>query len=122
VDFVGVLREVEKALAFASQDVSGVIEDLDLLLKDLLAKLERHAATSLTRRRVDHRTSGWSASFTVDSSIPRRRRNCFQVYKDIEALWEILSPSAELRDHIQTLKRMAQLTPRLDRVTFDVGR
>ena len=32
-----------------------------------------------------------------------------QAYKDIEALWEILSPSAELRDHIETFKRLAQL-------------
>src|SRR5205814_6861867 len=41
VDFVGVLRELKKALKFDSADVSGVIEDLDLLLKDLLMKLER---------------------------------------------------------------------------------
>jgi type I restriction enzyme R subunit len=32
VDFIGMLRDLNKALAFDSQDVSGVIEDLDLLL------------------------------------------------------------------------------------------
>lgn len=31
IDFVGVLKELNKALAFASADVSGVIEDLELL-------------------------------------------------------------------------------------------
>src|SRR5205814_2791003 len=36
VDFVGVLRELKKALQFDSADVSGLIEDLDLLLKDFL--------------------------------------------------------------------------------------
>lgn len=40
VDFVGVLRELKKALKFDSSDVSGVIEHLDLLLKDLLVMLE----------------------------------------------------------------------------------
>src|SRR5437764_3446573 len=32
VDFVGILKELNKALAFDSDDVSGVIEDLDVLL------------------------------------------------------------------------------------------
>src|SRR5205807_5442367 len=36
VDFVGVLRELKKALQFDSSDVEGVIEDLDLLLRDFL--------------------------------------------------------------------------------------
>jgi hypothetical protein len=47
VDFVGVLRELRKALQFDSSDASGVIEDLDLLLKDFLAKIE----TVLPRQR-----------------------------------------------------------------------
>ena len=41
VDFVGVLRELKKALKFDSSDVSGVIEDLDLLLKDFLEKIAK---------------------------------------------------------------------------------
>jgi Type I site-specific restriction-modification system, R (restriction) subunit and related helicases len=39
VDFVGVLRELKKALQFDSSDVSGVIEDLDVLLQDFLQKI-----------------------------------------------------------------------------------
>src|SRR5215831_14078006 len=40
VDFVGVLGEFKKALQFDRADVSDVIEDLDLLLKDFLEKIE----------------------------------------------------------------------------------
>ena len=39
IDFVSVLRDLKKALKFDSEDVSGVIEDLDLLLADFLAKI-----------------------------------------------------------------------------------
>ena len=39
VDFVGVLRELKKALRFDSSDVSGVIEDIALLLNDFLNKI-----------------------------------------------------------------------------------
>ena len=38
---VGVLRELKKALQFDSSDVSGVIEDLDLLLQDFLGRIEK---------------------------------------------------------------------------------
>lgn len=41
VDFVGVLRELKKALQFDSSDVSGVIEDLDVLLQDCLQRIEQ---------------------------------------------------------------------------------
>lgn len=40
---------------------------------------------------------------------PEARKAFFEAYKDIEALWEILSPSPELRDHIETFKHLAQL-------------
>ncbi len=39
VDFVGVLRDLRNALQFDSSDVSGVIEDLDLLMHDFQDKI-----------------------------------------------------------------------------------
>jgi type I restriction enzyme R subunit len=109
VDFVGVLRELRKALAFDSSDVSGVIEDLDLLLKDLLAKLDR------ARRDFLDAGEGGTEDERLERVVygrflePEARKTFFESYKEIEALWEILSPSAELRDHIETFKRLAQL-------------
>ena len=47
VDFVGVLRELKKALRFDSADVSGVIKDLDLLMKDFLEKIVAAKASYL---------------------------------------------------------------------------
>ncbi len=44
VDFVGVLRELKKALQFDSSDVSGVIEDLDLLMQDFQDKIAQAKA------------------------------------------------------------------------------
>src|SRR3546814_18110349 len=39
IDFIGMLRDLNKALAFDSQDGSGVIEDLDLLLVEYRRRL-----------------------------------------------------------------------------------
>ena len=44
VDFVGVLRELRKALQFDSSDVSGVIEDLDLLMRDFQDRIVKAKA------------------------------------------------------------------------------
>ncbi len=109
VDFVGVLRELKKALRFDSTDVSGVIEDLDLLIEDCLNKIE-WAKTEYLRE-----PDSGSADERLEEVVygrfldPESRKAYFQVYKEIEALWEILSPSRELRDHIGTYKQLAQL-------------
>src|SRR5690606_15308869 len=47
LDFVGVLRELKKALKFDSSDISGVIEDLDVLLSDFKSKIEIASKTYL---------------------------------------------------------------------------
>ena len=47
VDFVGVLRELRKALQFDSSDVSGAIEDLDLLMHDFQDKIVKAKANHL---------------------------------------------------------------------------
>jgi type I restriction enzyme R subunit len=109
IDFVGVLRELKKALQFDSADVSGVIEDLDLLLKDCLDKIEKAKTEYLEvpgKGSADERLERMIYGRFLD---PEPRKAFFEAYKDIEALWEILSPSPELRDHIATFKRLAQL-------------
>lgn len=109
VDFVGVLRDLKKALAFDSTAVEGVLEDVAVLMADLQAKLAAAATEYLT---VD---SGESADAQLESLVygrflePGNRKAFFDAYKDIESLWEILSPAGELRDHIVTYKRLSQL-------------
>ena len=109
IDFVGVLRELKKALQFDSADVSGVIEDLDLLMKDFLDKISRAKTDYLDDGgggQPDERLEKVIYGRFLD---PEPRKAFFETYKEIEALWEILSPSPELRDHIDTFKRLAQL-------------
>lgn len=109
VDFVGVLRELKKALQFDSSDVSGVIEDLDVLLQDFLQRIEQ--------AKKDYLES--DAGCTPDERLerlvfgrfltPEARKTFFESYKEVEALWEILSPDSALRDHIATYKQLSQL-------------
>lgn len=109
IDFVGVLRELKKALQFDSADIDGVIEDLDLLLRDFLDKIAKAKADYLDA------DEGGDADERLERLVygrflePEPRKAFFEAYKEIENLWEILSPAKELVDHIGTFKRLAQL-------------
>ena len=89
--------------------MSGVIEDLDLLLKDFLGE-DREGEDRVSRcRRGRQRRRATGALVYGRFLDPEPRKAFFEAYKEIESLWEILSPSPELRDHIATFKRLAQL-------------
>jgi type I restriction enzyme R subunit len=109
IDFVGVLRELKKALRFDSSDVSGVIEDLDVMMDDFKVKIARSAGDYLDAG------EGGSADELLERIVygkfldPAVRKVFFEAYKEIENLWEILSPSPELRDHVATYKGLTQL-------------
>ena len=89
VDFVGVLRELRKALQFDSSDVSGAIEDLDLLMHDFQDKDSKGEGRLpwTTRKAVgwqrhkqptppleEARTSTWRRLCTRASLIPTLAR------------------------------------------------
>jgi type I restriction enzyme R subunit len=108
VDFIGMLRDLKKALAFDSQDVSGVIEDLDLLLADFRERLAKAEASYLAPvaggkdKQLEH--------LLYDVLIePDARQAFIDEYRYIEGLYEILSPSPELRDHIESYRKLADL-------------
>lgn len=109
VDFVSVLEDMKKALTFDADAVKGALEDLDVLMVDLHAKITTAASEYLQA----------DASKTPDAQLeaavfgrfidPAARKDFYDAYKDIEALWEILSPDPELRDQIQTYKDLSKL-------------
>jgi type I restriction enzyme R subunit len=109
VDFVGVLRELNKALKFDSADISGVIEDLEVLLAEFQSKMNSEG-----RQWLDAGADGGSDE-KLERLVygrfmdPEARQAFYDFYRDIEGLWEILSPSKELRDYLDSYGRLADL-------------
>jgi type I restriction enzyme R subunit len=76
IDFIGVLKELNKALAFDSDEVSSVIEDLDVLFarfKELMAAQAQ--AHPPLRERTAAMTRSWSSCFTRHFWIMRNGRS-----------------------------------------------
>jgi type I restriction enzyme R subunit len=108
VDFIGMLRDVKKALAFDSQDVSGVIEDLDLLL-DQFRVLIGEAKLRYLQPKKGSKDKQLEELLYQDFVAEDTRQEFIERYREIEALYEILSPSPELRDHIDTFRQLAEI-------------
>jgi type I restriction enzyme R subunit len=99
LDFVGIFDKLEKALAFDSDEVNAIVKDIALLKQVFKAKIESKAPAYL---------SLIAQSFNdkdVDNLIEQfrdkdRRKEFFKEYKEIEMLYEIISPDAFLRPFI----------------------
>ena len=99
LDFVGIFDKLEKALAFDSDEVNAIVKDLGLLKQLFKAKMETKAPAylALITRNFDDKD--------VDNLIEHfrdkeRRKEFFKEYKEIEMLYEIISPDAFLRPFI----------------------
>jgi type I restriction enzyme R subunit len=99
LDFVGIFDKLEKALAFDSDEINAIVKDLKLLKVLFKNKMESRAPDTLglIERNFNDKD--------VDTLIehfrdPERRKAFFKEYKEIEMLYEIISPDAFLRPFI----------------------
>ncbi len=98
LDFVGIFDKLEKALAFDSDEVNAVIKDLNLLKVLFQSKMAKAPTyLQLITRNFDDKD--------VDNLIEHfrdkdRRKEFFKEYKEIEMLYEIISPDAFLRPYL----------------------
>lgn len=108
LDFVGIFEKLEKALAFDSDVVSGVIENLDVL-KARFAKLmaeEADGYLALTRGEIDDK----AVERIIDTFTDKEAREEFsKFFKEIETLYEIISPDSFLGDYIERYQQLAAL-------------
>jgi type I restriction enzyme R subunit len=111
LDFVGIFDKLEKALAFDSDEINAMVKDIGLLKQLFKAKMESKAPhyLRLVQRNFDDKD--------VDNLIEHfrdkgRRKEFFKEYKEIEMLYEIISPDAFLRpflDNYTTLSAIYQV-------------
>ncbi|KAF0192312.1 MAG: type I restriction enzyme R subunit [Gammaproteobacteria bacterium] len=99
LDFVGIFDKLEKALAFDSDEINAIVKDLGLLKQLFKAKMETKAPAYLalvTQKFNDKDVDNLIEHFRDKE----RRKEFFKEYKEIEMLYEIISPDAFLRPFI----------------------
>jgi type I restriction enzyme R subunit len=108
LDFVGIFDKLEKALAFDSEEVNAIVKDLKLLKVLFENKMQSKAPEYLGLIERDFNDKD------VDTLIehfrdPGRRKEFFKEYKEIEMLYEIISPDAFLRPFIDPYSTLSAI-------------
>ncbi|MBI4316967.1 MAG: HsdR family type I site-specific deoxyribonuclease [Chloroflexi bacterium] len=100
LDFVGIFDKLEKALSFDSEEVNAVIKDLALLKTLFKNKMEEKAPAylGLISRGFDDKDVDGLIEHFRDKD---RRKELFKEYKEMEMLYEIISPDAFLRPYLE---------------------
>ena len=108
LDFVGIFDKLEKALSFDSEEVNAVIKDLALLKTLFKNKMEEKAPAYLVliARGFDDKDVDGLIEHFRDKD---RRKEFFKEYKEIEMLYEIISPDACLRPYLQDFATLSGL-------------
>lgn len=100
LDFVGIFDNLEKALAFDSDEVNAIVKDLKLLKALFQSKMEATAPEYLGF--IEHNFDDRDVDTLIEHfRDPERRKAFFKEYKEIEMLYEIISPDAFLRPFIE---------------------
>jgi type I restriction enzyme R subunit len=108
LDFVGIFDKLEKALAFDSEEVNAIIKDLDLLKQLFAAKMQERAPgyLSLIERKFDDKDVDNLVEHFRDKD---RREQFFKDYKELEMLYEIISPDAFLRPYLDDYSSLSAI-------------
>lgn len=108
LDFIGIFDKLEQALAFDSDEINAIVKDLKLLKVLFKNKMESKAPAylGLIERNFNDKD--------VDTLIehfrdPERRKEFFKEYKEIEMLYEIISPDAFLRPFIDDYATLSNI-------------
>ncbi|MCL4516162.1 MAG: HsdR family type I site-specific deoxyribonuclease [Firmicutes bacterium] len=107
LDFVGIFEKLEKALAFDSDVVASVIQNIDVL-KDLFGTMMRETAPQYLPL-----TRGWddkAKERAIDNFVDKdRREDFFKFFRQLQNLYDIISPDAFLRPFMADYQALAEL-------------
>ena len=107
LDFVGIFENLEKALAFDSDVVGSVIQNLNVLKALFAARFEETAPTYLPYAHSwDDRGKERAIAYFEDKE---GREAFFKFFRQIQDIYNILSPDAFLRPFLNDYKAIASL-------------
>jgi type I restriction enzyme R subunit len=108
VDFVGIFERLEKALRFDSDDVDGLIQDVEVLRERFAALMADPAPRYLGLFGGGNDDKAYEAR--MDAFVEREAREAFIVFfRELRTLYEVLSPDLFLRPYVEGYTRLSVL-------------
>jgi len=108
VDFVGIFDNLERALAFDSRDVEGVVEGLDVLKERFASLLEQGRNDFLPL--ASGKSPDKAAEAVLEHFRDKKIREAFYAYfRELEEVYEILSPDPFLRPFLEDYRKLVEM-------------
>ncbi len=108
LDFVGIFERLERALAFDSDVVSGVIENIDTLKQLFATWMKEQAAQYLPYTRLDD-DKAIDRTYSYFLEDKQRREAFLTFFRRLQNLYDVLSPSPFLRPYLDNYQALAAL-------------
>lgn len=107
LDFVGIFEKLEKALAFDSDVVASVIQNIDVL-KQLFATMMQHQAPAYLpfAKGWDDKAKERAIAHFEDKEL---RGTFFKFFRQLQNVYEVISPDAFLRPFMDEYLGLAEL-------------
>lgn len=119
LDFVGIFDNLEKALAFDSSDIEGVVHDIDVLkshFSDMMEEGKRSYLKVISGKKPDK-----AVEAVLDYFKDEEKRHAFYgFFRSLSDIYEILSPDAFLRPYIEDFETLARMY-RILREAYEPG-
>lgn len=108
LDFVGIFENLEKALAFDSDEINAIVKDIQLLKYLFQSKIEKDVPPylELIKHNFNDKDTDNLISYFRDKS---KRKEFFKLFKEVEMLYEIISPDKFLRPYIDTYATLSAI-------------
>ena len=107
LDFVGIFEKLEKALAFDSDVVASIIKNIDTLRVLFETYMEDVAKPYLSLAQGwDDKSKEAAIEYFADKKV---RDTFFRFFKQVQSIYDILSPDAFLRPYISSYQDLARL-------------
>lgn len=108
VDFVGIFDKLERALKFDSEDVQGVIHGMDVLQSYFQRLMDDGRARYLTL--IEGHAGDKAAEVLLEHfRDPERRKEYYRFFRELQDVYEILSPDLFLRPFMDDYRRLSQI-------------
>jgi type I restriction enzyme R subunit len=119
LDFVGIFDKLERALAFDSKDVAGVVQGIDVLQGRFGTLMEEGREKYLALEQ------GKSGDKAVEAVLEffrdrERREEFYRFFQELEELYEILSPDPFLRPYLADYQELVRIY-RLVKEAYEPG-
>jgi len=108
LDFVGIFEKLEKALAFDSDVVGSVIQNIGVLKEAFISLITKDVKEyeRFIQGRQDDKLIEQAIEYFSDKD---KREAFFKYFKRLEMLYEIISPDKDLRDHMDKYLKLSSL-------------